>query len=105
MAILENETNNYYKINFDLCSIRGLKVYVNYSAYKTQSERNKEKQRHSLIADFGDNLQKYRAAIYDELIASIGELRQEPKDIISSDDKIDEIRFPELREKQDIICE
>lgn len=105
MAILENETNNYYKINFDLCSIRGLKVYVNYSAYKTQSERDKEKQRHSLVASFGDNLQKYRAEIYDEFMESVGKIGKEPKDLVASDDKIDAIRFPELRAKQDEIYE
>ncbi|MGI6522820.1 MAG: hypothetical protein ACOX2Y_02945 [Christensenellales bacterium] len=43
MALREKATNHYYKINFDLCAVRGLKVFVNFSVYNSTEERDKEK--------------------------------------------------------------
>ncbi len=56
MAVLEIETNHYYKINFDRCAIRGLKVFVNYSTYQSIEDRDKEKEREENFAAFFQNI-------------------------------------------------
>ena len=49
MAIVEKSTNNYYKIDFDNCMIKGLSVIVAFSTYLSTEDRNKEKERRPLI--------------------------------------------------------
>lgn len=103
MAILEIQTNNYYKINFDSCCVRGRKVFVNFSNYASENERQKEKDRGEKVAEFFVALRQSLQKQYEGLFQKISELQLQPDDVRSSteDNKIDRERFPELRELQD----
>lgn len=100
MAILENETNNYFKINFDKCAVKGRLVYVNFSVYKTEIDRQKEKDRESKISKFFLDLRQYLDGKYRALVTAIGDLTLE--EILSKTDigKIDSAKYPKLSELQ-----
>lgn len=103
MAILEHETNNYYKIEFNDCMIKGRDVIVNFSVYKSPQDREKEKARQPFITEFVSRLQQEATSLYSEIFTGIGALGRSPTDILSEteDNKIDRERFPELRAIQD----
>jgi len=103
MAILEKATNNYYKIEFDRCAVRGLKVFVSFSVYKSAEERDKEKQRESLWAEFFRKLRESLHTQYTGLLAAIEAQGLTPEQVLcaTEDDKIDLELYPELRAAQD----
>lgn len=103
MALLENSTNNYYKIDFDNCSVRGRQVYVKFRTYENETDRNKEKERAGKWAEFFQQIRETLKGLYDSLIADIESKGLKPEDILSptEENKIDVERFPELRAKQD----
>lgn len=104
MAIIENGTNNYYKINFDKCSIKGRAVFVNFSVYNDNNEREKEKTREDKVAKFFLELRQYIDTKYKLLLGEIGE--RKPEELLSdSDGKIDIDNFPLLRAMQDEVNE
>lgn len=104
MAIIENETSNYYKINFDKCSIKGRSVFVNFSVYKGSYERDKEKEREGKVAKFFLELRQYIDTKYKLLLGEIGE--RKPEDLLSEiDGKIDKDNFPRLRAMQDVVSD
>lgn len=71
MAILEKETNNYYKIDFDNCMIKGLSVIVSFAVYLTTEEREKEKTRKQPITDFINRVQQTAGEKYNSLIEQV----------------------------------
>ncbi|MCL2797175.1 MAG: hypothetical protein FWD58_03880 [Firmicutes bacterium] len=101
MAILEKATKNYYKIEFDICAVRGLKVFVNFTAYKSVDEREKEKQREGKWAEFFRKLRESIQTKYDTLLAEVEALGVNPNSVVDGHGFINENRFPELRKKQD----
>jgi hypothetical protein len=103
MAILENETSNYYKILFDECKIEGMSVMVAFEAYKSAAEREKEKQREGLWALFFDKVEVKIGELYNGLINRVQSEGLNPLEILSQteENKIDGLRFPELRQKQE----
>lgn len=103
MAVREIATNNYYKINFDLCAIRGLKVFVNFSVYQSADEREKEKERGDKWAEFFRKLRESLDAQYTELLAEIEASELTPEQVLSQteENKIDGELYPALREAQD----
>lgn len=106
MAVLEIETNHYYKINFDRCAIRGLKVFVNYSTYQSIEDRDKEKEREEKFAAFFQNIRANAQSKYDELIAEVESQELVPEAIIGDESGlIDKDNYPELRAMQDKLNE
>jgi hypothetical protein len=106
MAVLEIETNHYYKINFDRCAIRGLKVFVNYSTYQSIEDRDKEKEREGKFAAFFQNIRANAQSKYDELIAEVESQGLVPEEIIEDENGlIDKVNYPELRAMQDKLNE
>lgn len=106
MAVLEIETNHYYKINFDRCAIRGLKVFVNYSTYQSTEDRDKEKEREEKFATFFQNIRANAQSKYDELIAEVESQALVPEEIIEDDNGlIDKVNYLELRAMQDKLNE
>ncbi|MGI6593541.1 MAG: hypothetical protein ACOX24_00410 [Christensenellales bacterium] len=102
MAVLEIETNHYYKINFDRCAVRGLKVFVNYSTYQSIEDRDKEKEREEKFATFFQNIREHNQSKYNELIAMIEAQELVPEQIVEDDNGlIDRDNYPALRAKQD----
>ncbi len=103
MALLEMATNHYYKIDFDRCAVRGLKVFVNYSIYKDTSEREKEKERQGKWAEFFQKLREKLQSQYDNLLQSINTEGLTPEQVLSDSEEgmIDSAKYPELRELQD----
>lgn len=99
MAILERSTNNYYKIDFDECMIKGNSVIVAFSTYHTTEDREKEKERRPLLSGFLTNVQQRLTALYDELISGCGAFGKSPEEIVDSDGVILE-EYPELKAKQ-----
>ena len=107
MAIIEKDTGHYYKVNFDECSIRGTKVYVNYTTYKSEGERNKEKIRQDAMASFFYRLRQVVDNTEKELLEEVNKLGVKPENIISKEDnyKIDKDKYPVLRAKQELCGE
>ena len=103
MALLEKITNNYYKIDFDLCAVRGLKVFVAYSIYKDTAERENEKERQSKWAEFFQKLRERLQSKYDTLLQSISNEGLTPEQILEG--MIDSAKYPELREMQNKLLE
>jgi len=103
MALLEKATNNYYKIEFDKCAIRGLKVYVNFSVYKSAAERDKEKERECKWAEFFRKLRESLHNQYSGLLAQIEAQGLKPEQVLSATEegKIDAEKYPVLRIAQD----
>ena len=103
MALLEKVTNHYYKIDFDRCTVRGLKVFVNYSIYKDTSEREKEKERQGKWTEFFQKLRENLQSQYDNLLESISNEGLTPEQVLSESEEgmIDLVKYPELRELQD----
>lgn len=103
MAVREIATNNYFKINFDSCAVRGLKVFVNFSVYQSAEEREKEKERKSKWAEFFQKLRESIQAKYNALIAQVEALGLTPDKVLSAteDGKIDAGLYPVLRAEQD----
>lgn len=101
MAILELDTNNYYKIDFEECMIKGNSVIVAFSNYATTKDREKEKTRRPLFTAFINNMQEKIGGIYDELIFASKELGLEPEQMTDENGNIDKENYPELRLKQD----
>jgi hypothetical protein len=86
MALLEKVTNHYYKIDFDRCAVRGLKVFVTYSIYKDTAEREKEKERQSKWAEFFQKLRERLQSKYDTLLQSISDEGLTPEQVLSEID-------------------
>lgn len=84
MAILEKTTNNYYKIDFDNCMIKGLSVIVAFATYLTAADREKEKVRRPLLTAFINAIQQEIGEKYNLLMAKVKELG------ISSETDVDE---------------
>ena len=61
MAV-ENQEKKYYKINFNKCKVEGYNVFVDYSIYDNQQERQKEKDREQPMFLFLNKLQNEIAA-------------------------------------------
>ena len=103
MAILEKATNNYYRINFDTCAVRGLKVFVSFSAYKSAEEREKEKQRVGKWAEFFQKIRESLHTQYTGLLAQVEAAGLKPEQVLSESEegKIDAVKFPALRAAQD----
>lgn len=103
MAILEKATNHYYKINYDRCAVRGLKVFVNFSVYISTEEREKEKQRESKWAEFFQKLRESLHSQYTGLLTAIEEAGLTPEQVLSESEegKIDAENYPSLRALQD----
>lgn len=103
MAVLEIATNHYYKINFDKCAVRGLKVFVDYSIYQSVDEREKEKQRQDKWAVFFQSLRQNIEDIHKDIMLTLEANNFTPEEVLSQDeeDMIDGVRYPELRAKQD----
>ncbi len=102
MAILENETNNYYRVEYDESYIKGDRVIVAFSSYKTTEDRQKEKDRAELISAFANNINVLATNKYQELVTGIQALDVEPQTIACAEDSniIDGERYPELRALQ-----
>lgn len=102
MALKEIETNHYYRINFDSCKVAGYKVFVNFHAYKSAAERDKEKERTSKWAEFFHKLRENLHTQYTELLAA-GAAGLTPEAVLSDTEegRIDMVKFPELRILQD----
>lgn len=106
MAVLEIETNHYYKINFDRCAIKGLKVFVNYSTYQSIEDRDKEKEREEKFATFFQNARVHTQNKYSELVVAVEEQGLRPENIVEDENGlIDKESFPDLRALQDKINE
>src|SRR5574344_1973359 len=73
MAIVEKSTNNYYKIDFDNCMIKGLSVIVAFSTYLSTEDRNKEKERRPLITAFLNAVQQTVGTKYEQLMGMVAE--------------------------------
>jgi len=103
MAVLEKETNQYYKINFDRCAVRGLTVFVNFSAYLTTAEREKEKEREGKWSQFFRKLRENLQAQQDGLFAAIEAAGFTPEQVLSAteENKIDAAKYPDIRELQE----
>jgi hypothetical protein len=103
MAVLEKETNQYYKINFDNCSVKGLTVFVNFSAYLDTGEREKEKERIEKWAKFFRRLREILQEKQNGLFAAIEATGLTPEQVVSAteENKIDGARYPDLRELQE----
>lgn len=131
MAILDNKNCNYYKIDFDNCSVRGRKVFVTFTIYESAAEREKEKDRLPKWPKYHQALREKLDTAYKALLSSAtGELEKAPKKEkavllqvkevspylqslpeeeqalaqfmkISADGKIDKVMHPELRAMQD----
>lgn len=100
MAILMEETQNYYKIEFEECKVMGLSVYVTYSVYKTTQDRENEKIRRSLLSAFITKVQQRITELNDGLLAAVSELGVEPSDIVDENGMIIAESYPELRAQQ-----
>jgi hypothetical protein len=74
MAILEKSTNNYYKIDFDNCMIKGLSVIVAYAVYLSDQDRLNEKERRPLITAFINAVNQEAGTKYEQLISKVNEL-------------------------------
>lgn len=98
MAVLEKATNHYYKINFDRCAVRGLKVYVNYNIYDSLQERDKEKDREAHWAVFFQKLRENIENRHRDIMLALEEKNLTPEEVLSEneEDKIDGVNFPEL---------
>ena len=94
MAIIENETKMYYKINFDECAIKGLQVMVNFSIYHSKSDRDKEKMRLEPITRFAEQLRGKAQSLYEKFVGKIEE--QNIADVANENGVIDKVRYPEL---------
>lgn len=107
MALLEKSTNNYYKIDFDRCAVRGLKVFVNYNIYKDISEREKEKERQGKWTEFFQKLREKLQSQYDTLLQSISNEGLETEQVLSESEEgmIDSAKYPNLRELQNKLLE
>ena len=103
MAVLEKATNNYFKIDFDNCSVRGLKVFVKFFAYADAAEREKEKAREGKIAEFFRKLRENLQTQRDNLFMQIEAAGFTPEQVLSpaEENKIDAAKFPALRELQE----
>lgn len=101
MAILMNETNNYYKIEFDECKIMGLSVYVAFSIYQTADDREKEKVRRPLLTEFLTKVQQRITALNDGLLAKVEEMGVHPQDITDENGMILADQYPEMRAQQE----
>ncbi len=95
MAILENETQNYYKIHFDECMIKGYGIYVVCSAYKTTADREKEKTRESLIVAFLNKIQDRIHELYQSILLELSSLGKQPNEIMDEQGQILE-EYPNL---------
>lgn len=102
MAVLEKATNNYYKINFDRCAVRGLKVFVNFSVYNSTEEREKEKERQGKWTEFFQKLRGNLQSQYDALIKGIDAEGLTSEQVLSESEEgmIDSEKYPELRAMQ-----
>ena len=105
MALLEIATKQYYKINFDECNVRGRRVFVNFSNYASEDERQKEKERSGAIASFFQKLRESLQKQLEAMFAKTEELGVKPEDTLSKTEEgmVDAERFPELRKMQDSI--
>lgn len=74
MAVLDNKTQGYYKIDFENCSVRGRKVFVNFAEYETAAERDKEKERAEKWAKFQRELRKKIDGDYKTLLAAASDV-------------------------------
>jgi hypothetical protein len=103
MAVLEKATNNYYRINFDDCAVRGTRVFVNFHIYNSVTERDKEKERTPKWAEFFQKLRESVNARYTALLAAVEASGHTPEGVMSADGDgmIDAERFPELCILQD----
>ena len=99
MAILEKSTNNYYKIDFDECMIKGTSVIVAFSTYQTTEDREKEKARRPLFNEFLTTVQQRLTTLYNELISGCEALGKSAEEIVGEDGVILEA-YPELKAKQ-----
>jgi hypothetical protein len=99
MAILEKSTNNYYKIDFDECMIKGTAVIVAFSTYQTTEDREKEKDRRPLLNVFLNNVQQRLSTLYEELISGCETLGKRAEEIVDSEGVILDV-YPELKSKQ-----
>ena len=99
MALREKATNHYYKINFDLCAVRGLKVFVNFSVYKSTEQREKEKERQGKWTEFFQRLRENLQSQYDALIKAIDTKGLTPEQVLSESEEgmIDSAKHSELR--------
>lgn len=98
MALREKATNHYYKINFDLCAVRGLKVFVNFSVYNSTEERDKEKERQGKWTEFFQRLRENLQSQYDALIKAIDTKGLTPEQVLSQSEEgmIDSTKYAEL---------
>lgn len=107
MAVIEKATNHYYKIDFDRCAVRGLKVFVNYSIYKDTSQREKEKERQGKWAEFFQKLREKLQSQYNELVEEIQVKALTQEQVLSESEEgmIDSAKYPELRVLQNKLLE
>jgi len=103
MAVREIATKNYYKINFDNCAVKGLKVFVNLSVYLDTAEREKEKERTPKWAEFFQKLSANLQGQRDNLFAQIDAAGLTVDGVLSKteENKIDGALYPDLRELQE----
>lgn len=99
MAILEKSTDNYYKIDFDECMVKGTAVIVAFSTYKTTADREKEKARRPLLNKFLNKVQQRLTTLYSELVSECEALGKTPQEITDSEGVILDL-YPELKAKQ-----
>jgi hypothetical protein len=99
MAILEKSTDNYYKIDFDECMVKGTAVIVAFSTYKTTADREKEKARRPLLNEFLNRVQQRLTNLYGELVSGCEALGKTPQEITDSEGVILD-GYPELKAKQ-----
>lgn len=63
MAILENETQNYYRIEVKHSFVQNNMVYANIIVYATENDRNREKERLPEFEAFDQNSRNMLAAL------------------------------------------
>lgn len=100
MAILEKETNNYFKIEFDECMVKGSDVYVMYSTYLTSADRDKEKERRPKLSAFLNNVQQRITELNEELLSAAAEMGKTPEELVGADGMIPDA-YPDLKAKQE----
>lgn len=103
MAILEQDTGNYYKVLFDECMIKGKAVIAAFAVYENMEQREKEKKREPLWLPFLNSVQARLTGMYQEILAELERLKIQPEIALSKteENKIDKELYPELRSKQD----
>ncbi len=100
MAIKIEETNNYYKVEFDECKIMGLSVYVVFSVYCSPDEREKEKLMRPRYIEFFNKAQAEINRNYQALLDGVSKTGKTAEEIVDEDGLV-LAEYAELRKLQD----